>query len=214
MIRKNMNGTTPHNSIMEIQNNSSNNIMDSFKSILLILVGVACVSCVPKSKAGLSESEKKCLIWIVDKFSQLVDAHTLQLAPEIAGDWVADDGSRVRFHENQTVEFIEFIQIRDSAFHEKQSDITIDSLRHQGRKAWAWHMELTDTIHYATGKWHWDIGPEISCRSDELCLGQHENGCTSFHYKRSFLPPFEIKYIYDIIGDPDEARYHKLYREQ
>lgn len=182
--------------------------MDRSKSFILILGITLCLSVQSCSKIARKAFDG--FVWV---YAYADSTFSKGLAPQIAGEWVAEDYSRVCFHEDRTVEFYDFIYKKDSLFHRKHSTAEVDSLRRMGYEAWAWHMILSDTISYAAGKWHWDpLYGHISCKSEDLCRIGVPVGTIDFDYRRQLLPPFKIRFIVHFFGDPDEKWWRKFYR--
>ena len=176
------------------------------KRLLLIIVAFVTVLVLSPS---CSNEGKKRAIGVITRLNDYYSTHVI--TPDLCGNWVAKDGSRVTFYSNGEVSFSDFIQYRDSLI-ERLSDEVIDSLRQAGYHVGRNRIEVSDTIHSANGTWDCVLG-HISCRSEERLLGENSPGLIVFSYRRRILPPHKIKYIYHCISDPDEARYHKFYKE-
>ena len=186
-----------------MRRNLNNNIMDYRKSLLFIpfitvfLLSPAC-----------SKDFNNSVIGVISRWNDYYSTHVI--VPELCGDWVAEDGSHVAFYSNGEVEFFDFIQYKDS-FIKQLTHEEIDSLRQVGHHVRSNVIEVNDTIHYAKGTWSWFLG-DIECRSECMHLGRWWTGVISIHYQRRLLPPYKMLYIYDIIGDPDNGNFHKLYK--
>lgn len=178
--------------------------MDSRKSFLWAIIASLFLSC------SSSIVKKNFTIKAIDTFGRIAEYYSAHIiSPSLSGEWVAcDDCSRILFHPNGKVEFFDFVLYRDSF---ARAESSTQKITHPNVSAN--YVEIADTIHYAKGRWNWGLG-ELTCRFDNSCSDLQKKALISFSYNRTLLPPFHFRYIYYIIGDPDECMFHKFLKSK
>lgn len=138
---------------------------------------------------------------------------------EFLGTWKAEDGSRVKFNGDGTIELFDFVAIKDTMVYLLPQD-QIDSLRSIGQSltGLSTYKERKGVITYAKQLWtlyNHTFDSYISIGTNASCVfeGPFFYIPSPFYAYRNYRPPFEIKYLYHYYGDPDACREHRFYRE-